>query len=109
MKKEELIDLFNEHADLINMGTSVDAPGQEWIESAEKALSVNFPDDYKWFLNNYGGGDICGEEIYSIYCLSFDEAIGGKFDYLLLCVVSHFPFYSITLISIISILLTPLL
>ncbi|WP_419790282.1 SMI1/KNR4 family protein, partial [Pseudomonas marginalis] len=54
MKKEELIDLFNEHADLINMGTSVDAPGQEWIESAEKALSVNFPDDYKWFLNNYG-------------------------------------------------------
>ncbi|EDU57732.1 hypothetical protein PROSTU_04356 [Providencia stuartii ATCC 25827] len=23
MKKEELIDLFNEHADLINMGTSL--------------------------------------------------------------------------------------
>ncbi|MGJ7065952.1 SMI1/KNR4 family protein [Morganella morganii] len=81
MKKEELIDLFNEHADLINMGTSVDAPGQEWIDAAEKALSVNFPDDYKWFLNNYGGGDICGEEIYSIYCLPFDEAIGGDIVY----------------------------
>ncbi|MBQ4796821.1 SMI1/KNR4 family protein, partial [Pectobacterium versatile] len=39
------------------------------------------PEDYKWFLSEFGGGDICGEEIYSIYCLPFDEAVGGDLVY----------------------------
>ncbi|AXF77076.1 SMI1/KNR4 family protein [Erwinia tracheiphila] len=81
MNREELIDLFEKHSDLINMGTSDDAPDSDWIDAAEKKLLVNFPADYKWFLNNYGGGDICGEEIYSIYCLPFNEAVGGDIVY----------------------------
>lgn len=81
MNREELIELFEKYSDLINMGTSDDAPGNDWIDAAEKALSVSFPADYKWFLNNYGGGDICGEEIYSIYCLPFNEAVGGDIVY----------------------------
>lgn len=81
MKREELIELFEKYSDLINMGTSDDAPGNDWIDAAEKELLVSFPADYKWFLNNYGGGDICGEEIYSIYCLPFNEAVGGDIVY----------------------------
>lgn len=81
MNRENLIHLFEKHSNLINMGTSDNAPGNDWINAAEKALSVNFPADYKWFLNNYGGGDICGEEIYSIYCLPFNEAVGGDIVY----------------------------
>lgn len=81
MNREELAELFDKHSDLINMGTTEDSPGSDWIDAAEKALSVTFPACYKWFLNNYGGGDICGEEIYSIYCLPFDEAVGGDIVY----------------------------
>lgn len=81
MDREKLIELFEEYSDLINMGTADDAPSNDWINAAEKALLVSFPDDYKWFLNNYGGGDICGEEIYSIYCLPFNEAVGGDIVY----------------------------
>ena len=81
MNREELVELFDKHFDLINMGTSEDSPGSDWIDAAEKTLSVTFPASYKWFLNNYGGGDICGEEIYSIYCLPFDEAVGGDIVY----------------------------
>ena len=81
MNREELIELFEKYSDLINMGTSDDAPDNDWIDAAEKALLVRLPADYKWFLNNYGGGDICGEEIYSIYCLPFNEAVGGDIVY----------------------------
>lgn len=81
MNREELIELFEKYSYLINMGTSDDAPGNDWIDAAEKALLVSFPTDYKWFLNNFGGGDICGEEIYSIYCLPFNEAVGGDIVY----------------------------
>lgn len=81
MNREELVELFDKHSDLINLGTSEDSPGSDWIDAAEKALSVTFPASYKWFLNNYGGGDICGEEIYNIYCLPFDEAVGGDIVY----------------------------
>ena len=81
MNREELIELFEKYSDLINMGTSDDAPDNDWIDAAEKALLVSLPADYKWFLNNYGGGDICGEEIYSIYCLPFNEAVGGDIVY----------------------------
>ncbi|MDB6375267.1 SMI1/KNR4 family protein [Photorhabdus bodei] len=81
MNRDELIDLFAEHPDLLNMGSAGDAPSPEWINKTEKALSLTLPDDYKWFLNNFGGGDICGDEIYSIYCIPFEEAIGGDLVY----------------------------
>ena len=81
MDREKLIELFEEYSDLINMGTADEAPSNDWINAAEKALLVSFPADYKWFLNNYGGGDIYGEEIYSIYCLPFNEAVGGDIVY----------------------------
>ncbi|AXW98439.2 SMI1/KNR4 family protein [Cronobacter sakazakii] len=81
MNREEIVKLFEKYSDLVNMGTSDDAPDNSWVEAAEKALSVNLPADYIWFLKNYGGGEICGEEIYSIYCLPFNDAVGGDIVY----------------------------
>lgn len=81
MNRNELIKLIDNHEDICNFGSSDDAPTAEWIQKAEKALGVRLPDDYKWFLNSYGGGDISGEEIYSIYCIPFDEAVGGDITY----------------------------
>lgn len=81
MSKKELLDLIEKKEDFVNFGTSDDAPSSEWIQKAEQALGVTLPEDYKWFLSEFGGGDICGEEIYSIYCLPFDEAVGGDLVY----------------------------
>ncbi|MDN8599680.1 SMI1/KNR4 family protein [Citrobacter sp. S2-9] len=81
MTRDDLVNLFNEHSDLINMGTSDDGPSQDWIELAQNELSTKFPDDYIWFLKNFGGGEICGEEIYSIYAIPFNEAVGGDIVY----------------------------
>ncbi|GKW22399.1 hypothetical protein PEC302107_41280 [Pectobacterium araliae] len=81
MNKKELLNLIEEQEDLVNFGTSDDAPTSEWIQKTEQELGVTLPEDYKWFLSEFGGGDICGEEIYSIYCLPFDEAVGGDLVY----------------------------
>lgn len=81
MSKEELLVLFAQHAELINLGSAEDAPSAEWIRKAEEELGISFPDEYVWFLNTFGGGDIGGEEIYSIYCIPFDEAVGGDIVY----------------------------
>ncbi|NHB97548.1 SMI1/KNR4 family protein [Photorhabdus stackebrandtii] len=70
MNRDKLIDLFSEHPDLLNMESADDAPSPEWTNKTEKALSLTLPDDYKWFLSNFGDGDICGDEIYSIYCMA---------------------------------------
>jgi hypothetical protein len=51
---------------------------------AEKRLGRLLPPSFKWFLNNYGGGEVCGEEVYSIYGPDFENAVGGDvvFQYL---------------------------
>lgn len=81
MNKNELIYFLKNNEGLVNFGTSDDAPTSEWINKAEQALGVILPEEYKWFLSQFGGGDICGEEIYSIYCLPFDEVVGGDLIY----------------------------
>ncbi|OCG76743.1 hypothetical protein A9G42_07210 [Gilliamella sp. Nev6-6] len=75
---KKLIDL-NSH--IINFGSPDNAPSSEWINKAESYLHVNFSDSYKWFLAEYGGGDINGEEIFSIYEMDFENAIGGDIVY----------------------------
>ncbi len=81
MKRNELKNELEKYEDLINFGSSDDSPSLEWLGKAEKELGIVLPDDYKWFLNEYGGGEICGEEIYSIYCMPFNEAVGGDLVY----------------------------
>jgi hypothetical protein len=39
----------------------------EWIATAEQEIGSPLPDSYKWWLAHYGGGEIGGEEIFSVY------------------------------------------
>ncbi|WP_375608706.1 MULTISPECIES: SMI1/KNR4 family protein [unclassified Bartonella] len=69
-----LIDKVNKYDDeIINFGTAKNAVDDIWIEKAEKALGLQFTSSYKSFLKNYKGGDIGGDEIYSLYedCVDF--------------------------------------
>ncbi|WP_375618901.1 MULTISPECIES: SMI1/KNR4 family protein [unclassified Bartonella] len=61
----ELVDKYN--GDIINFGTEDDAVGDFVIEKAEKSLGLQFTSSYKSFLEHCKGGDIGGEEIYSLY------------------------------------------
>ena len=54
----------------------------EWVKSAEEALDFSFPPTYRWWLLNYGGGEIGGEEIFSIYEEDFDSVVGGDIVYM---------------------------
>ncbi|WP_375630404.1 MULTISPECIES: SMI1/KNR4 family protein [unclassified Bartonella] len=63
-----LIDKVNKYdEEIINFGTEDDAVGDFVIEKAEKALGLQFTSSYKSFLEHCKGGDIGGEEIYSLY------------------------------------------
>ncbi len=61
----ELVDKYN--GDIINFGTEDDAVDDLVIERAEKALGLQFTSSYKSFLEHCKGGDIGGDEIYSLY------------------------------------------
>ncbi|GAA5109610.1 SMI1/KNR4 family protein [Bartonella jaculi] len=63
-----LIDKVNKYDDdIINFGTAKNAVDDIMIEKAEKALGLQFTSSYKVFLKKYVGGEIGGEEIYSLY------------------------------------------
>ncbi|WP_208433236.1 SMI1/KNR4 family protein [Bartonella taylorii] len=66
-----LIDKVNKYDDdIINFGTEDDEENETddlLIEKAEKALGLQFTSSYKVFLKKYGGGEIGGDEVFSIY------------------------------------------
>ncbi|CAK01659.1 SMI1/KNR4 family protein [Bartonella tribocorum] len=63
-----LIDKVNKYDDdIIHFRTEDDAVDDLIIERAEKALGLQFTSSYKSFFKHYKGGDISGEEIYSLY------------------------------------------
>ncbi|WP_139413292.1 SMI1/KNR4 family protein [Bartonella mastomydis] len=55
------------HSHVINFGTADNAVDDMMIKKAEEILGLQFTSSYKSFLKNYGGGEIGGEEIFSIY------------------------------------------
>lgn len=81
MDKIELKKLIETNQDSINFGSPESAPSDYWVKKAEDCLGLKFTDSYKWFLLQYGGGDINGVEIFSLYCMNFEEAIGGDIVY----------------------------
>jgi hypothetical protein len=88
MKKptvEEVKKLIESHASIVDFGSPSDAVDEAWIVKAEAALNRPLPDSYKWFLKEYAGGEIGGDEIYSVYGMPFESAVGGDivFHYLL--------------------------
>lgn len=79
--KNVLIEFINKNENIVNFGTPEDAVDESWILKAEKYLGFPLTTSYKWFLREYRGGEICGEEIYSIYGLDFESVNGGDIVY----------------------------
>lgn len=69
--------LIARHGDIVDFGSPADAVGEDWIERAEAALNRPLPASYKWFLRQFGGGEVGGEEIFSIYGEPFETVDGG--------------------------------
>jgi len=68
--------LIEENPEIVEFGSSEDAPSEDWIARAEARLHRQLPDSYKWFLREYGGGEIGGDEVYSIYEMDFETVNG---------------------------------
>ena len=68
--------------DGMDFGPFGEGISDEWITKAEERLHFIFPETYKWWLKNYMGGEIYGEEIFSIYGLDFDRVVGGDIVYI---------------------------
>lgn len=49
----------------------------EWIARAEDEIGVPLPETYKWWLLHFSGGEIGGEEIFSIYARGGDAVLSG--------------------------------
>ncbi|WP_409361099.1 SMI1/KNR4 family protein [Bartonella heixiaziensis] len=73
----DVAELVDKYSDIVDFGTAEDAVSDERIEEAEKILGVKFTSSYKSFLKNYKGGEIGGDEIFSIYNASFDKCPAG--------------------------------
>lgn len=69
--------LIAKHGSVVNFGSPTDAVDGEWVVKAETALSRPLSESYKWFLKTYVGGEIGGEEIYSLYGIPFESVNGG--------------------------------
>ncbi len=81
-KYDAIKKLIKESKSFVDFSDFGDGVSDEWIEKAEKRLGFNLPDSYKWWLKNYNGGEIYGEEIYSVYEEDFDTVIGGDIVYM---------------------------
>ncbi|WP_143558299.1 SMI1/KNR4 family protein [Snodgrassella alvi] len=66
ISKNDVINLIEQNQDLVDFGTAEDAVSTLHIKKAEDFLGLPFTDSYKWFLNHYARGSICGDEIFSL-------------------------------------------
>lgn len=78
-KYTEIRKIIEEAEEYVEFGEYVEEEriSDIWIEKAEKRLNLPLPESYKWWLRHYGGGEIFGEEVYSIYKQDFDTVVGG--------------------------------
>jgi antitoxin YobK len=74
---KELEKLIASRPDVIDFGCEKDAVDQAWVVKAEATLNRPLSNSYKWFLNKYSGGEIGGEEIFSLYGRDFESVNGG--------------------------------
>jgi len=70
----QMIEANSQIAEFAEFGDGID---EAWIDRAEEALGFKLPESYKWWLRNFSGGEVGGEEIFSIYGEDFDTVGGG--------------------------------
>lgn len=76
---DKLADLIEQHSDYaVEFGDPhCDlSPTSERVDETQKILGCKLPPSYLWFVKNYGGGEVYGEEIYSIYPVLSDKSVG---------------------------------
>ena len=74
---EEIIALIEE-CDFVDFAPFGEGASDSWVKKAEDRLGISLPPSYKWWLQNYGGGEVgLDQEIYSIYEMDFDSVNGG--------------------------------
>jgi len=74
--------LIDQNLEKVTFGDLDSGISDEWISKAQTRLNVVFPPSYVWWLKNYGGGEISGDEIFSIYEMDFDTVVGGDIVYI---------------------------
>ncbi|KGX83104.1 SMI1/KNR4 family protein [Pontibacillus marinus] len=79
---DEIQSLIAESRDSVEFADYGDGVAEEWIIKAEERLGFKLPNSYKWWLRKYGGGEIYGDEIFSIYEQDFDTVVGGDIVYM---------------------------
>lgn len=63
---EKVNKLIEDLGEDVNFSEYGDGVKEESIEKVENTLGFKLPETYKWFLKNYYGGEIYGEEVYYI-------------------------------------------
>lgn len=81
-KYDEIKKIIEESESFVEFADFGDGISEEWIKKAETRLGFSLPYSYKWWLRNYGGGEIYREEIFSIYEEDFDTVVGGDIVYM---------------------------
>lgn len=82
MEYTKIREKIEKSRDFVEFGRYGSGVSEDWIKNAEKRLNCLFPPSYVWWLKNYGGGEINGDEIFSIYEIDFDKVIGGDIVYI---------------------------
>lgn len=82
MNYEEIRDLIEANLSRVNFGLYGIGCPDDWIESAQIKLGVTFPPSYRWWLKNYKGGEIDGDEVFSVYDPLFADIPGGDIVYM---------------------------
>ncbi|WP_144756170.1 SMI1/KNR4 family protein [Bartonella saheliensis] len=78
---DDIVVLVDKYNDIINFRTEENAADDLRIEKEEKALGLQFTSSYKSFLKKYVGGEIGGEEIFSLYKECGADIPGGDIVY----------------------------
>ncbi|MBT2563777.1 SMI1/KNR4 family protein [Pedobacter sp. ISL-68] len=81
-KFEEIKNLIEDNSEILNFAEYGDGVSDEEILSAERRLNVVFPPSYIWWLKHYFGGEIYGDEIFSIYNSEDEDIPGGDIVYI---------------------------
>ena len=74
---QRVIALIERHRSVVDFADFGDGACPEAIVATERAIGSPLPESYKWWLANYGGGEIGGEEIFSVYAEDPEDIGGG--------------------------------
>lgn len=75
---DEIKELIRANPSTVKFADFGNGVAEGWIAKAEEAIGMRFPASYRWWLENCSGGEIGGEEIFSVYEEGFDTTNGGN-------------------------------